>query len=523
MLTLIAVVAAALSAGLILLLSPWLRTYALARPNARSSHLEPTPQGGGGAVIVATFAVVWAGALISGSAFTSGELGQFGALTAGAALLAVAGAIDDIRPLAPPPRLLLQGVAAAIVIAALPEGFGCSLLPWWGERALLLLAGVWFVNLTNFMDGIDLTVAGSSVAAAIVAGVDGQVSWLPAMVALALGERCSALRPSTGRWRGFSRRCRQPADRAGLAWLLQVAGRGELAAALILPLYYVADATLTLLRRLSPVSRSGRRTGRILSARALRWLHRARDRRANIGINLVLAVLAIAAAGYEQKPVGGAADRRCGPGRAAALGFARGKPDACTGHRRLRLHRAGIVNELAAQGIACAPPCGRPPTFPRSVRWSRCPTGASDQWRPLIRDIDAVVHLAGIAHAGRHRRRRVRPRQPRGDHSLARREAALRASSASSLCPRCVRKRAGVAARAHRGRPPRPTDAYGHSKLAAEDAVRAAHVPYTILRPALICGPDVRTSREPAAVARWPVPLPLGALRSRRSLLARKT
>ena len=48
--------AAALTMLLILLLRPLLRRYALARPNARSSHREPTPQGGGIAVIGATIA-----------------------------------------------------------------------------------------------------------------------------------------------------------------------------------------------------------------------------------------------------------------------------------------------------------------------------------------------------------------------------------------------------------------------------------------------------------------------------------
>ena len=42
--------AALLCAGLILLLKPLLQRYALARPNARSSHRVPTPQGGGIAI-----------------------------------------------------------------------------------------------------------------------------------------------------------------------------------------------------------------------------------------------------------------------------------------------------------------------------------------------------------------------------------------------------------------------------------------------------------------------------------------
>src|SRR5215468_12423508 len=60
-LALVAILAGLLSAGLIIALMPWLKAYALARPNARSSHREPTPQGGGIAVIVATLAAVWLG------------------------------------------------------------------------------------------------------------------------------------------------------------------------------------------------------------------------------------------------------------------------------------------------------------------------------------------------------------------------------------------------------------------------------------------------------------------------------
>ena len=47
------------------------------------------------------------------------------------------------------------------MIASLPPELRVvPMLPWWVERALLLLACLWFVNLTNFMDGIDwMTVA----------------------------------------------------------------------------------------------------------------------------------------------------------------------------------------------------------------------------------------------------------------------------------------------------------------------------------------------------------------------------
>src|SRR3712207_7418583 len=49
--------AAAITAALIVLLHPLLVRYALARPNARSSHKVPTPQGGGIAIMAAVLIV----------------------------------------------------------------------------------------------------------------------------------------------------------------------------------------------------------------------------------------------------------------------------------------------------------------------------------------------------------------------------------------------------------------------------------------------------------------------------------
>jgi UDP-glucose 4-epimerase len=70
---------------------------------------------------------------------------------------------------------------------------------------------------------------------------------------------------------------------------------------------------------------------------------------------------------------------------------------------------------------------------------------------------------------------------------------------------------------------PQPTDAYGRSKLAAEDAVRAAGVPFTILRPVLIYGPAVKGNLDRLIrLAQKPWPLPLRLCRNRRSLLARQ-
>ena len=56
----------ALSLLLIVLIRPALTRHALARPNARSSHRQPTPQGGGIAVITATIGVAVGAAVGAG-------------------------------------------------------------------------------------------------------------------------------------------------------------------------------------------------------------------------------------------------------------------------------------------------------------------------------------------------------------------------------------------------------------------------------------------------------------------------
>jgi UDP-N-acetylmuramyl pentapeptide phosphotransferase/UDP-N-acetylglucosamine-1-phosphate transferase len=246
------VVAAALSAGLIVLLLPVLRRYALARPNARSSHVEPTPQGGGIAVVVATAVVALAAVLLT---LRPDEGVRLAWVLGAAALMATVGAVDDMRAMPVLPRLLLQALAVAVVIAALPPDLRVvPALPWWIERALLMIAGLWFVNLVNFMDGIDWMTVAEVVP---VAGGLGFLGWLGALPSAGIVTALALLGAVLG-FAPFNR----PVARLFLgdvgslpiglllAWLLALlAGRGHLAAALLLPLYYVADASLTLARR----------------------------------------------------------------------------------------------------------------------------------------------------------------------------------------------------------------------------------------------------------------------------------
>jgi len=250
----IGVLAAAMSGALIALLYPLLKRYALAKPNARSSHRTPTPQGGGIDVIAATVAAILIAAGLRW--FGLGFAAPLPVVIAAAVMMAGIGAIDDIRPLPAAPRLLLQAIIVAGVIYTLPDQLRIvPPLPWWLERLLLVLGGLWFVNLVNFMDGIDWMTVAEVVpltAGLVGLGLAGALPPYGTVVALALG----------GAMLGFA--CfNRPVAKVLLGdvgslpiglllgWLLLVvAAGGHLVAAIVMPLYYLADATATLLRRL---------------------------------------------------------------------------------------------------------------------------------------------------------------------------------------------------------------------------------------------------------------------------------
>jgi len=237
-------------------LMPLFRRFALARPNARSSHTAPTPQGGGLGVLLACgpgFLAALQSATLPG-AFTAWGLAS---MAAGAVLLAAVGAIDDLRPLPAGPRLLAQAVAAALglwsvgVSTDLSIGDLPALLLW----PALGLGLIWFINLTNFMDGIDgITIAeflpilatlallsllglfpanAGLLAAALFGGLAGFAPYNWHVARLFLGDTGSLSI-------GFMTGC----------LLLKLALSGHPISALILPAYYLADATLTLLTRL---------------------------------------------------------------------------------------------------------------------------------------------------------------------------------------------------------------------------------------------------------------------------------
>jgi UDP-N-acetylmuramyl pentapeptide phosphotransferase/UDP-N-acetylglucosamine-1-phosphate transferase len=249
----VAVTAAGLlSAGMTRAIRPLLMQYALAKPNARSSHRVPTPQGAGIAVIVATL-------LVASLIAAFGDPVQVNipvAVLLAALFISMVGFADDVNSIAVLPRLMLQTLAVGVVVFSAPGDLQiASACPLWIERCLLLLAGLWFVNLVNFMDGLDwMTVAEVvPVAGAVIAlGWFGELSGSANIVAAALFGAVLGFAP-------FNR----PVAKVFLGdvgslpiglllgWcLLQLAYSHQLVAALLLPQYYLADATVTLSRRL---------------------------------------------------------------------------------------------------------------------------------------------------------------------------------------------------------------------------------------------------------------------------------
>jgi Fuc2NAc and GlcNAc transferase len=132
------------------------RRFLLDEPNHRSSHLHPTPSGGGLACVCTfTLAAVY---LFVTKRLMLDELGLIGIALGVAAI----GLWDDHRHIPARWRLLVHVFAATLALLCLqglpglplPFALGSIDLGWMGY-ALGLLFLTWVLNLFNFMDGID--------------------------------------------------------------------------------------------------------------------------------------------------------------------------------------------------------------------------------------------------------------------------------------------------------------------------------------------------------------------------------
>lgn len=240
-----------------------LRLGLVQAPNHRSSHQVPTPAGGGiGIVIGVTVAGLLAG-------FTGLVGWRWPLMLALALPLAAVGFLDDLRPVPVRLRLAIQLLSCGLLLAL--SGAWQALGPF--GFLVLLVAGVWWVNLFNFMDGIDGLAASQALFMSLAAGLlwwlfgDGAWGLVPRStseggVADLAGILSSA--SVAAACAGFLCLNWPPArvfmGDVGSTWLgfvlfgLAVEGVGEAglhpASWLVLGALFGTDATVTLLRRL---------------------------------------------------------------------------------------------------------------------------------------------------------------------------------------------------------------------------------------------------------------------------------
>lgn len=146
-----------------------LRWNILDVPNARSSHGEPVPLGGGVALVAVNVALWGYLAFVRPSVPTHHAV----ALLAGGLLIAAVSLLDDLHPLPYQVRLAVQGIAAITFMTGATHWHALS-FPVVGPISLgsagIVITGLWIIFLTNaynFMDGVDGMVGGQT----LVAGV----------------------------------------------------------------------------------------------------------------------------------------------------------------------------------------------------------------------------------------------------------------------------------------------------------------------------------------------------------------
>ena len=182
---------------------------------------------------------------------------------------------------------------------------------------------------------------------------------------------------------------------------------------------------------------------------------------------------------------------------------------------------SAVVEALARDGYTVRAAVRRPHlSFPDGIEMVQHPDLAQAfDWQPLLQNVDQIVHLAGIAHT-------------RGDaasYDRINRLATARLATAAAQARiehfvfiSSIRAQTGPAAdhALTEHDPPTPSEIYGRSKLAAEEAVRDSGVPFTILRLALLYGPGVKGNLALLArAAATRLPLPVKDFGNRRSLL----
>lgn len=182
-----------------------------------------------------------------------------------------------------------------------------------------------------------------------------------------------------------------------------------------------------------------------------------------------------------------------------------------------------LLHELPKRGYRIRVLLRRPAEVPLGASSAVIGDIASPQnMSAALRDVDAVIHSAGLAHA--------MSGHPEDDYRAINTEATIRLGRAAERAGvkrfvflSSIRAQAGPTAEGilTEDQEAAPTDAYGRSKLEAERGLAELGIDWVALRPVLVYGPGVKGNMAALVnLARSPWPLPLGGLKARRSLLA---
>ncbi len=139
-------------------------------PNERSSHVTPTPRGGGLVLALVVLAAYSAGGYFVGYKLSAGFL-------IGATLVVAISWLDDVFSVSFAWRLMVHSIAAVVVIYSCgsidtissPFGGAAIQLGWFGP-VITFCWIIWLINAYNFMDGID-GIAG-------VQAITASIGWL---------------------------------------------------------------------------------------------------------------------------------------------------------------------------------------------------------------------------------------------------------------------------------------------------------------------------------------------------------
>lgn len=174
-----------------IVLTWFVRRYAIKKsildtPNQRSSHTIPTPRGGGLAIVI-----TWFGVLVWLFMKKEMEANLFYALISGG-ILAIVSLFDDILSLSPNVRMLAQaasvGLALFFIRGSYVLDFGFFELNfWWLFVPGAFIGLIWFINLYNFLDGIDGYAASQAIFVSLAFVLLTQDNLLLFLIAAVLG------------------------------------------------------------------------------------------------------------------------------------------------------------------------------------------------------------------------------------------------------------------------------------------------------------------------------------------------